>query len=463
MKRNSLCGLILVSLSLPGLAANNQGISDYAKAHWNVDNSCVPFVRKYESVCGANFASDLGRKEDQYDNRAQPNSCSGLAPDQRSQVKKGDTIALYLQQAYISEFTERFESFFRGKDTKGEIAIVARIAELDASNDFDFSDKGVDRGRLIYYSEGVHAKQFLNFSQLPIYGPIEYAGKPLAITFHIIELDVKENSEISGLLSAVAGLGATVYPPASPILKVLDKIGGGLLKANKNDTEFRYHATLLPDAGQVRSIKDGVLEYGNYAFVRMPFETNSEHPWRGLWFNQKTGRIYSEGTCNIPTLNLTYFTVQINRAEIATTLDASNTFAAFVTKLDAEATASLAKKVVLIDELKNSVNEQKAYRDAKALINHAASQRWPKGTPVAGGPIDPPTLKALGALLADIQASITGPKSSPPAAGRFTEDRVSNLVSALSELAGTVKFSPLSFEAAEVQKVLATTPARAGP
>lgn len=465
MKKRNLCGLILASLSLPSLAANDQGMSDYAKAHWDVENSCVPFVKKYESVCGGNFKTDFVKYPGgvNYDNRATPNSCDKLAMDQRPQAKKGDTIAVYLQQAFISEFSERFESFFRGSKTKGEIAIVARVVELDASNDFDFSNKDVDRGRLVYYSEGVRTKQFLNFSQMPIYGPIEYTGRPLTIVFHIIELDVKENSEISGLLSIVASLGSAAYPPASPVLGLLDKIGKGLLKANKNDTEFRYHATLLPDAEQVKSIKDGVLEYGNYAFVRLPYENTSSHPWSKWWFNQKNGRIYADGTCNTAMANLTYLTVQINRAEVATTLDASNTFAAFLTKLDAEAVSSVAKKVEIIEELKNSVIAQKAYRDSKALISHASSQRWPTGKLDNGGPIDAPTLKALSNLLADIQKSIDPDKSKSPKAAPFTEDQVSNLINALSELAGNAnKFSPLSFDATAIQKILATTPAKTG-
>lgn len=461
MRSSTLWSLALVWIS-PVFAAVNTGVADYAKAHWDPSNSCVPLVRKYESVCGVNFTADAAKGDKEYDNRAKPNACSGLAPDQRPQVKKGDIISLYLQQAFIADFSERLEGFFRGSRTRGEIAIVARVAELSAANDFDFSEKDVGRGRLVYYSEGVRTRQFLNFSQLPIYGPVEYGGKPLLVTFHIVELDVKENSEISGLLSSVAGLGAAAYPPASPILKILDRVGGGLLKANKNDTEFRYHATLLPDAGQVKSIKDGVLEYGNYAFVRKPYESTSLHNWKNWWFNQKNGRLYTDETCNATMADLTYFTLQINRAEVATTLDESNTFASFVTKLDAEATASVATKVAIIDDLKKSVSEQKAYRDAKALIGHAVSQRWPKGTLANAGAIDAPTLKALDGVFADIQKSIDANKKGQASTAPFTEDRVANLVDALSELAGSARFSPLSFDAAAVKTLLQTLPTATG-
>lgn len=438
-------------------ARDEQGINDYAKAHWDPHKSCVPFVRKYESVCGGNFKDDpTGRNANNYDSRASTSTCSNLPPDQQPTVLPGDIISVYLTQAHISDFTERWGALFGSK--RGEIAIVARAAELDAGSDFDFASTGKDRGRLVYYSEGVQPRQFLNFSQIPIYGPVEYTGKPLVLELYLLELDVTENTEVSGMLSAAAGLGATAYPPASPVLRVLDTIGGGLLRGNSSDLEFKYHAALLASERQMLSLKAGTLEYGNYVFVRMPYtnpdarEASNSHRWNSWYFNQKTGRLYDRRSdCSEPLLSQTYVSLQINRAKEATTLDLSNTLAAFTARLTTQAKASSLESIKVIDALKQSVTSEKKYKDAKDLIDHANRIRW--ATPERGPDrLDAATKSALTQLVKDIDNSLRIARNqggTTPA--QFDETRASFLVEALSRLVGGAKkISPHAFAPADV-------------
>jgi hypothetical protein len=449
----------LVCAPALSLAKDAQGVNDYAKAQWNPTQSCVPMVRRFESVCGANFSGDPAKDTatPEIDDRAQSDACGKLSVDQRPTVQKGQVISVTLSQVYIENFVERFETIFGKK--RGEIAVVARVAEMDEKNDFDYTTSGRDRGRLVYYSEGVRPKQFLNFSQLPIYGPIEYKGRPLLMEFYILELDVKANTEISGMLTAAAGLGALAYPPASPILKVLDSIGGGLLKGNDNDIEFKYHAALLAGDSQIASIKSGTLEYGNYAFVRMPYVESgqaanaSTHKWNKLWFNQKNGRLYGDKTCVTSAETETYFTVQINRAKEEATLDSANTVANFMVKFNEEANTSVTSKIAVIDALTATVKEDKDYRDAKRLIAHANQQRWPGGvntTPVA---LDASTQTAIGVLANDIATSLK--KTNPPVKVLYDEWKAGALIDALSRLVGKPgKFSPQSFDADAVKNAL---------
>jgi hypothetical protein len=447
-------------------AREDQGVNDYAKAHWNTERSCVPFVRKYESVCGSSFSYDAGLLKDDksmlYDLRARGDNCNDLTPEQRPIVQQGQIISVYLQQTYIQDFSERWEGLWEGlfASKRGEIAIVARVAELDDKADFDFTTAGRDRGRLIYYSEGVQAGQFLNFSQLPIYGPIEYKGKPLVMEFYIIELDVKENTEVSGMLSAAAGLGAVAYPPASPILKVLDTIGGGLLKANKNDLEFKYHAAILAGDTQLKSLKAGTLEFGNYAFVRMPYtdpkdpSSSNIHRWSTWWFNQKNARIYEDEDCSRPLLTQTYFTVQLNRAKEETTLDASNSFQNFLTKLTAEAEASTLAKTSIISGLKETVEEDRRYRDAKKLLDHANQVGWPNGKKSTKTAFDPSTKAALKKLSNEIGDSLKSVKVGA-AAATFGEAHAASLVEAFNRLLDAKPpFSPFAFDAAKIESAL---------
>lgn len=454
--------VVLMQASTFASASDDQGVNDYAKAQWSVANSCVPFVRKYQSVCGNSFTADADPKK--YDIRMAAGRCEAMTDAQRPTIEKGDIITIHLNQVFINEFVERGASLL-GFKKRGEIAIVARVAEQDAQTDFDFSVAGRDRGRLVYYSEGVAEKQHLNFSQLPIYGPIEYHGKPLLLEFYIMELDIKENSEISGLLTAAASLGSVAYPPASPVLKVLDTIGGGLLKANKSDIEFKYHASLLPGDGQIKSLLSGRLEYANYAFVRMPFtdtgssedSSSSTHRWTGWWFNQKNARLYEDETCNKPLASRTYLTVQINRAKEEATLDPANTFAAFSAKLSSEAQASTAERVAVIDALRNSVNKNQRYRDAKKLIDFAQSMKWPNGIKNDKTTLDAQTITALVAVATKIESSLTelpDPLKRHDAA--FDESQIQVLVDGLSRLSGK-RYVPQTLKAGDLKSELEKT------
>lgn len=440
-------GCVLTSMPVQG--RDVQGVSDYAKAHWGKGKSCVPFVRKYESVCGENFPEDPdGVRE--YDNRSRANTCG----KETAAVSVGDTISIYLNQVFVSDFSERFVALFG--DKRGEIAVVARVAELSAAADFDFSSSGVNKGRLVYYSEGVQPRQFLNFSQLPIYGPIEYSGKPLVMEFYIMELDVKENAELGGLLSAVSGLGGKVYPPASPILKTLDTIGSGLLRANENDLEFRYHMALLSADGQLQSLKAGKLEYGNYLFVRMPERLSDStpgtviHRWNNWFFNQKNGRLYSDVNCSILETNRTYFSVQVNRGKTGATLDAENTYANFLNKLSAEADASIKEKSKLAAELTQSIDAHKKYVDAKLLIEHGERLLNEPGIKA----LDAATRVKLSELAEMIGTSLAQTKDGVPA---FDESQAAVLVAMFNRklLGGTSsRLSPQSFDAGEVKAIL---------
>lgn len=471
-----VAGLIVTNA---GHAADDQGINDYAKAHWSEKKSCVPFVRKFESVCGNNFTGDENDpKFDKdgkanllkpYDLRANTNSCNSLPANQKPQIQKGELISVYLTQAFVKDFVEMS---WPGKAATGEIAIVARVVELDAQNDYDFSAAGMGKGRLVYYSEGVREGQYLNFSQLPIYGPMPYKGKPLRMEFFILELDIKEGTEASGLLSAVASLGEKAYPPASPILRVLDQIGGGLLKANKNDLEFKYHTALLSPEGMITSLKAGVLEYGNYAFVKVPFpkkryadgtaEDKVNHPWSGWWFNQKNGRLYEDETCSKPLLERTYFTLQINRGATETSLDPANTLANFMTKLTKEGNDSSTEKIALITSLQKLVESEKTYQDIKNQIDRAIESRFPNGAGARSVSLPKSTVVALQTSLANITQCMPTQKPPPTCTRIFTDLQVDVLLNGMANLTGSKDiFDRLTFDNAAAAAAPAANAANA--
>jgi hypothetical protein len=190
------------------------------------------------------------------------------AADGEAAIRKHDSISIHLEQIYIKEFHE-IPAFWRlesSKDTRGEIAIVVRAFELSKGQDLDFRSTAAESGRLIYYSDDVREKQFLNFSFLPVYGPITYRGNPVVLQIYILELD-SESEKLKPLLSTLAKVGSSLYAPASPVLSLVESLGGAFLSGNQDDVAFRYSLVLHPDQGYA-GMDYPVLEAGHYVFIR---------------------------------------------------------------------------------------------------------------------------------------------------------------------------------------------------
>lgn len=231
--------------------------------------------------------------------------------DPENLIQKDDTIAVYLQQAYIAEFHE-MPNPFHGEycpeeeeeavvctQARGEIAIVARVFEAGkGTGDFLFKGSTVKTGRVVYYGDDVRKHQFLNLSHLPIYGPIKYTGKPLGIQLYIIEID-KENKKLTALLSTLANLGSEAIAPSSNVLSLLDTLGTALLGSGKgedmDDVMFRYSATLMPFSAKAKGHYP-ILESGHYVFHRMSNRYDREGVienkiWREVYLDQEEGRL----------------------------------------------------------------------------------------------------------------------------------------------------------------------------
>ncbi len=165
-----------------------------------------------------------------------------IGPDQ--------SVSVSLLQVFIKDFSERAERFAAAAGfgtVRGEIAVVARVFELKDGDTLDFRRSATKKGRLIFYSDDVRSGgHLLNGSALPLYGPITYEGRPLIFEITILELDVGEAEQVKSLLATLANLGAKAYPPASPVLSALDKLGEQLLSGARDDIEFRYYFALYP-------------------------------------------------------------------------------------------------------------------------------------------------------------------------------------------------------------------------
>jgi hypothetical protein len=166
-------------------------------------------------------------------------------------IREGDSIAIRMRQGFISQFWELPINPFRGFRPNGEIAVVVRAFKYggdDPTKDFDFGPGGIEKGRLVFFSNDVEENQFLNFNNMPIYGPITYNGNPIGIDIAVIEID-SNSEQMNALLDTLASAGEKAFPPAAPILSVLNELGSSLLNAGTNDIEMRYRLVLDPPDG----------------------------------------------------------------------------------------------------------------------------------------------------------------------------------------------------------------------
>lgn len=224
-------------------------------------------------------------------------------------INKGDKISIRLRDGMIADCSEFFASPLRKFRKNCEIAIVVRAFEFSSTNDFNFGKDGVRAGRLVYYSSDVEPGQTLNLHNLPIYGPITYNGNPIGLDIYIIEIDAEDNQTTS-LLKALAKAGSQAFPPAQPVLAVLETLGSALLAGNTDDIEFRYTMVLDPQGG-FQGMSYPAVEVGNYAFVRQQRRAQST-PWDELAVDDNDGRVKRQPNNDI-VRDLTWLSVQINR------------------------------------------------------------------------------------------------------------------------------------------------------
>ena len=292
--------------------------------------------------------------------------------DSDRRLFRNDTISLHLQQAFIKDFHEtNYNPFKKEENIQGEIAIVIKVFELSDGKDFDFNAKAAEDGRVVFYSPDVRKGQFLNFSAMPIYGPITYNGNPLALDIFVIELD-STDERTKNLLQTLATAGSASYPPASPILGILDTMGSSLLKGNKNDVEFRYSMVLYPDKGY-KNLNQSVLEAGNYVFIKQDDKRGEQLKWSEFTLDQKSGRLYTAATNQMTPDEFkekTYLVVQINKGYDASNLDLSqNTFGKLLRNINEENVEIGQAYKAAFDKFLDTQKQTKKFSDLRQMIN----------------------------------------------------------------------------------------------
>jgi hypothetical protein len=298
---------------LAGCAISNEGASEYRRAELTTgtgDKSTVKLAHKYFSTGKAD-----------------------------SILKSGNSLSVSLMQAYVHNFTEWRSPlrWARNEKTNGEVAVVIKAFEMTGDADFNFGPKGADDGRVVFFSADVEEGQFLNFSNMPVYGPVKYTGKPFALDIRMIEMDV-DGDELRALMGNLAGAGAALYPPASPVLSVLNGMGKTFIQDDQNDQNLRFSKVLNAEGGHA-NLPDPKLEVGNYVIIREE-NRSANTDWSEINLDVDTGRLVR--ACRSDEAG----TIAINSVQRSTYLAETAIKATAAAKQSAVAANKIAKKHV---------------------------------------------------------------------------------------------------------------------
>lgn len=228
----------------------------------------------------------------------------GTTPQDKP-IEKGEAFSIKLVSAYICDFREstgpsdwfsrsnsgatpcdggdgNFNLIGSANYTRGEIAIIANAGERnDTSAGLTFDPSDVrNRGRVVYYNEDIRESgQLINALNIPVYGPKSYDGGPFFMDLAVLELDNDESEQSRQLLQELANIGSAAYAPGTPVLNLLNTLGGALLGANGDDVELRYQLEFDPPytgksqanslSMRNRTTSYAPLREGYYALVRM--------------------------------------------------------------------------------------------------------------------------------------------------------------------------------------------------
>lgn len=310
----------------------------------------------------------LGSDDPNFTTRLRYKYIDPTSVDSNRLIKPGDALVVAITRAFIADFTEWPSPIrlVRGEPANGEIAVVVNAFE-EGKGKLDFSPKGLENGRVVFFSDDVQEGQPLNLSNLStVYGPLKYDGKPFVLDLYIVEFDTP-GPQLKKLVANLAELGGTFYPPSAPITGALSTLASALITDHQEDRAY-HHTMELRAQGGIGGVPYGVLLAGHYVFVR---ENNRTHQtdWDKLVLDENTGqlsykkcpsesRANAQGQCAVT--DLTYVVLEFNRADSALEKDIEEmVYSDLVDKLAAGSPEFLKSELPqkALDDLKDRITE----------------------------------------------------------------------------------------------------------
>ena len=154
-----------------------------------------------------------------------------------------------------------------------------------------FSETAHRGAQVVFYSNDVVAGQFLNFNNMPIYGPNSRGIKHgVILEIWIMEIDI--STPIAG---ALLDKMAKSFSGSDAIGdQILESLGGSLLgSVETSDTNFLYRVLLVPPNSKNKFPAQAVLQVGSHVFIRAPKTSGIQDiNWEELRLDENSGRLY---------------------------------------------------------------------------------------------------------------------------------------------------------------------------
>lgn len=256
MKYINFFAVMSICLNFSGCAISNEGATDYR----HIDNNSSTKSKYIKPIAGG-------------------------------EIKPGEPLVISLKQIFINNFVE-FRSplrWVRGEPANGEVVVVVNAFEMGKGERADFSPTGKENARVVFFSDDVWEGQFLNVSNLStIYGPLKYDGGSFMLDLYVVEMDTP-GEQLRQLLSNLAAIGSTFYPPAAPIAGPLAQLAGTLIQDDQDDRAYHHSAEFKPLGGDP-NVHTGILRTGDYIFIREE-ERDETTKWHELDLDKNNGRV----------------------------------------------------------------------------------------------------------------------------------------------------------------------------
>ena len=398
--------MLVATATVSGCAYRNEGAIDFRKAEIATGRGSNTIGTGFTARAQAQPLISPEIKLPSHNAQGEPARLVPLvrkdvsSSDPSATLTEMDSVSIRLRSAFIGYYSEGIFSYagdllFDGQvEGGGEIAVLADVFPLgSAEGKFDFSDKGIEKGRVVYFSRDVQEGQYLNFANMPVYGPVTYANTPIAIALTVMELDITDKLT-ADLLARLASLGATSFPSLAPQLNTLNSLGETLVQQQTNDINARYFMVLDPNVGRHPDLASATLEVGNYVFIRSE-NRMADVNWENLLLDENTGHLYvknyqptpevSKRITKIPGIEGSdesgkfvaepykennYFTFQVNKNEKAISIDlAEYDFGTLLTQLNED----LSGKEKIIDAIEDSLAGLAVGRGQIALFDQIRS------------------------------------------------------------------------------------------
>lgn len=127
--------------------------------------------------------------------------------------------------------------------------------------------------RVAFQTRNQAPTSYVNISDVLLYGPNSFSGKPVSIKLYVLELDKEDNAFFSEIVKVLSGIAGNAQPQYGPAIQVVSSIMQYIINSNPDDLEFFQEMTFSPSKYAEKAHYNGAsllapLEVGDYIIVK---------------------------------------------------------------------------------------------------------------------------------------------------------------------------------------------------